>query len=86
MGASARRSWRELYDVNRAPEMEESKGQETVNKEEKESTVNQEAESTSEAMSDAGSVNKETEARYNRLKLFNRVLQRSLEKVIEHAR
>lgn len=56
------------------------------------STENQTNEATGEAssqVSNPGTVSKppeETEARYNRLKLFNKVMQKSLEKVIEHAR
>ncbi|XP_070819146.1 polyamine-modulated factor 1 [Chaetodon trifascialis] len=65
----------------------ESEGNEYV----QESTENQRDEATGEAsaqVSNAESVSKppeEAEARYNRLKLFNKVMQKSLEKVIEHA-
>lgn len=58
----------------------------------KDSAENQINEATGEVssqMPNPGSVSKpseDTEARYKRLKLFNKVMQKSLEKFIDHAR
>lgn len=58
----------------------------------KDSVENQTKEATgdiSSQMSNRETVSKpseETEGRYNRLKLFDKVMQKSLEKFIEHAR
>lgn len=55
----------------------------------KDSAENQTNDATGEASSNPGSVCKppeEAEARYNRLKLFDKVMQKSLEKFIDHAR
>lgn len=58
----------------------------------KDSTENQTNEATGQVLSEepnSGSVCKqseETETRYDRLKLFNKVMQKSLEKFVEHAR
>ncbi|KAG8004013.1 Polyamine-modulated factor 1 [Nibea albiflora] len=72
--------------------MEQSKAatrKESVNnKRVKDSTGNQTKETKEDGSSNPGSVSKpseETDARYNRLKLFDKVMQKSLEKFVDHA-
>lgn len=54
-----------------------------------EDQVNEATGDVSSQVSNSGSVSKpseETKTRYNRLKLFDKVMQKSLEKFIDHAR
>lgn len=69
--------------------MEESEASTQTGRDSAENRTNEAPEAASSQKGNAeptGKPSEETEARYNRLKLFEKVMQKSLEKFMDHAR